>query len=189
MSRRSLTIPAALLATALLLVACGQKMGDQPTYRPLEQSQFFGDDTSAQQLVPSVVPREADTDEALTTGKTGSNFISTIPLDVTDDLVRRGSERFVIFCVPCHGQTAAGDGTVVQHGFPQPPALTIQRLRDEPVGQLFETITSGTGRMPAYGPQVPPRDRWAIVAYLRTLQSQGAPAVSQPASPTPRTQP
>jgi mono/diheme cytochrome c family protein len=54
-----------------------------------------------------------------------------------------------------------------------------------PDGQIFATITHGVRTMPAYGPQVPITDRWAIVSYVRALQlSQLAEA--SPTHPEPK---
>jgi hypothetical protein len=48
-------------------------------------------------------------------------------------------------------------------------------LRNAPVGYFFDVATNGFGIMPDYGSQIPPQDRWAIVAYIRALQlSQNA---------------
>ena len=63
-----------------------------------------------------------------------------------------------------------GDGMIVRRGYQRPPALTEQRLIDAPVGHIFDVITNGFGAMPDYAEQIPVRDRWAIVAYLRALQ-------------------
>ena len=84
--------------------------------------------------------------------------------------MRRGRERFDIFCAPCHGRTGDGDGMIVQRGFQRPPPLSHQRLRAAPVGHLFDVMTNGFGAMPDHAAQIPPRDRWAIAAYVRALQ-------------------
>ncbi len=82
----------------------------------------------------------------------------------------RGQERFNIFCSPCHGRAGMGDGMIVRRGFRRPPTFHQDRLRTAPVGQLFDVITNGFGAMPDYATQIPPADRWAIVAYVRALQ-------------------
>jgi mono/diheme cytochrome c family protein len=66
-------------------------------------------------------------------------------------------------------------------GFAPLPTYADPRLRQMPDGQIFATITHGVRTMPAYGPQVPAADRWAIVAYVRALQlTQLAQATPQP---------
>jgi hypothetical protein len=59
---------------------------------------------------------------------------------------------------------------VVQRGYRQPPSLHVERLRAAPPGHFFDVITNGFGAMPDYRAQIAPRDRWAIVAYIRALQ-------------------
>jgi mono/diheme cytochrome c family protein len=110
------------------------------------------------------------------------------PADEFPALLRRGQERFNIFCSMCHGKAGDGDGMIVQRGFTPPPVFSrdlsrgfkhrgIQlKLVDAPVGYFFDVITNGYGAMPDYASQVPPRDRWAIIAYVRALQySQNVP--------------
>jgi mono/diheme cytochrome c family protein len=54
-----------------------------------------------------------------------------------------------------------------------------------PDGQLYATITHGARTMPAYGPQIPIPDRWAIVTYVRALQVSQMAAVT-PSQPEPK---
>jgi hypothetical protein len=64
---------------------------------------------------------------------------------------------------------------VVQRGFRRPPSLHSGRLRDAPDSHYLDVIANGFGVMPSYRLQVPPRDRWAIIYYIRALQrSQNA---------------
>jgi mono/diheme cytochrome c family protein len=92
-------------------------------------------------------------------------------------VMKRGQERFGIYCTPCHGMAGAGDGIVnaraerLQEGTWIPPSdLSSDVVRGRPAGHLFNTITNGIRNMPAYGSQIPEDDRWAIVAYVRALQ-------------------
>ena len=71
---------------------------------------------------------------------------------------------------------------IVQRGFRPPPSFHTERLRKAPLGYFFDVMTNGFGAMPDYASQIPPRDRWCIVAYIRALQlSQGATASDIPA--------
>ena len=83
---------------------------------------------------------------------------------------QRGREQFDIFCSPCHGRVGNGDGMIVQRGMPQPPDFHDERLRGVPDQHIFDVITTGYGVMYSYAARVRPRDRWAIVAYIRALQ-------------------
>ena len=96
-------------------------------------------------------------------------------------LLARGQERYNIYCSPCHDRVGSGNGMIVQRGFAA-AVVPHERLRAAPVGYFFEVITNGFGAMPSYAAQVPARDRWAIVAYIRALQlSQHATLADVPA--------
>jgi mono/diheme cytochrome c family protein len=108
--------------------------------------------------------------------------IESFPLPITEDTVRRGRERYDIFCAVCHGLTGFGDGMIVRRGFRRAASFHDDRLRQAPVGHFFDAITNGWGAMPSYAPQIPAQDRWAIIAYIRALQlSQQNPKAQAPA--------
>lgn len=90
------------------------------------------------------------------------------PVDL--ELLRRGQQRYAIFCWPCHGPLGDGRGEVVRRGFPAPPSFLEERLRQAPDEHFYSAIRNGAGRMLPYAERVPERDRWAIVAYIRALQ-------------------
>jgi mono/diheme cytochrome c family protein len=98
------------------------------------------------------------------------NYVERFPFPVTRQVLHQGRHRFMIYCVVCHDPLGTGHGKIVERGYTAPPSYHIERLRTVPVGHLFDVITRGYGSMPSYGDQIPPRDRWAIVAYLRALQ-------------------
>lgn len=172
----------AALAVLALAVACRQDMHDQPKYRPLRGSQLFADGRSARPLVEGTVARGTlREDAAFYTGKTADGFVSRIPVPVTAALLERGQSQFQVFCAPCHGRTGRGDGMIVQRGFKAPSSYHVDRLRQMPVGYFYDVITNGFGAMADYAAQVAPKDRWAIAAYVRTLQlSQYAPVSAVP---------
>ncbi len=116
------------------------------------------------------------------------DYTDTFPFPVTKDVLERGRERYNIFCVVCHDPSGNGNGKIVQRSFTKPPSYITDRsrglerrgysilLRDAPVGYYFEVVTKGYGAMADYSTQVPPKDRWAIIAYIRALQlSQHSP--------------
>jgi mono/diheme cytochrome c family protein len=100
----------------------------------------------------------------------GKGDATTFPFPVTKEVLDRGQQRYQIFCSECHGLTGYGDGMIVRRGFRRPPSYHDDRLRNEPVGHYFDVITNGWGAMPDYATQIPPEDRWAIIAYIRALQ-------------------
>ena len=93
------------------------------------------------------------------------------PLKPADTDLLRGKELYNIFCVPCHGESGAGDGPVGKKYVPTPADLRADSpVMKLPDGQLFVIVSSGLGGMPAFRADLPPGDRWRIVAYLRTLK-------------------
>lgn len=165
------------------MAGCGMNMRDQFRYEPYERSTFFADDQSSRQPVANTVARgQLQSDAQLYTGKDGDQMIDTLPIGVNADVLARGQQRYNVFCAPCHGLAGDGNGVVVQRGFPAPPSLHQDRLRDAPVGHYFDVITNGFGRMYPYDYRIPVEDRWAIVAYIRALQlSQNARIEDVPA--------
>ena len=140
---------------ALLAVAACDDMADQPKakrYSPAGESARTGEiaGTAARETQDTAAP----------------------PLDLT--LLKRGQERFDVFCTPCHGRVGDGDGMIVERGFPAPPSYHIDRLRQAPTQHFYDVITNGYGAMYSYAARVPPRDRWAIAAYIRALQASQA---------------
>lgn len=165
-----------LLAVCVGLIACQQKMADQPRYEPLQKSNLFDDQRASRPLVEGTVARgHLDADEQLATGKSGGQPAATFPFPVDRQLLLRGRERYEIFCAPCHDRVGMGQGMIVRRGYRPPPSLHIDRLRAAPPGHFFDVITHGFGVMPDYAAQMSVRDRWAIAAYIRALQlSQNA---------------
>jgi mono/diheme cytochrome c family protein len=172
---------ALLAAAGLLLAGCDMlDMYDQPKYRTFEACDFFADGSSARPVVPGTIARgQLREDEAFFTGRRDGQFVDALPpdndLELNEDFLQRGHQRFDIFCSNCHGQAGYGDGMIVQRGFRRPPSFHIDRLRNMPLGYFFDVMTNGFGAMPTYNLQADPRDRWAIAAYVRALQlSQNA---------------
>jgi mono/diheme cytochrome c family protein len=167
----------------LALSGCRQDMHDQPRFETLEKSAFFGDARSARRQVTGTVAQgQLHEDEHLYAGLAGGEPAKTFPFAVTRAVIDRGRERFDIFCSPCHGRVGDGNGMIAQRGFRHPPTYHQQRLYEEPVGHFFDVISNGFGAMYSFNDRIPPRDRWAIVAYIRALQlSQAAKVEELPA--------
>jgi len=165
----------------LLLPACRQQMADQPRYEPYEESNFFPDGTSARPIPVGTVARgHLNEDTLLYQGRVNGQLATTFPFQITRPVLEQGRERYNIFCSPCHDYVGTGNGMVVRRGFRRgPPSFHTDHLRNEPPGHYFDVITNGFGGMNDYSTQITPRERWAIVAYIRALQlSQNAPASS-----------
>ena len=184
-ARRTLPGPllGLLLALPPALLGCRQDMFNQPKVKPLAASDFYDDGAGARPSVPGTVARgELRADRVFYTGiGADGRFVDRLPLTLDRALLLRGQERFDIFCSPCHGRLGDGKGMIVQRGFKAPSSYHVDRLRRQPLGYFFDVATNGFGQMSGYAAQVPPRDRWAIAAYIRALQlSQHAPAGTLP---------
>jgi mono/diheme cytochrome c family protein len=180
-----------------------RNMYDQERYNPESYSGFFQDHRTMRSPVPGTVSHElALEDPEVATGLLAdeTNYVPTIPASVVrgdmQKLLARGQERFAIYCAPCHGLTGDGKGMVAckrdkvtdaceSRGFPPIPSYMDPRVRQMPDGQMFATITHGVRTMPAYGPQIPTMDRWAIVAYVRAIELSQT-AANSPAPPEPK---
>lgn len=180
-------------------------MQDQPKMKPFRSSSFFRDGLSGRQPVEGTIARGyLREDTAFFTGKKSAtsattvtqstssapqsafpNDVDTFPFAVNEAIVRRGQERYNIFCSVCHGKTGNGDGMIVRRGYRRAASFNDDRLRQAPVGHFFDTITNGWAAMPAYAPQIPVQDRWAIIAYIRALQLSQQTAAAAAGSPTP----
>src|SRR5579859_4913760 len=172
-----LFLSVALLAAIAFTSACRLDMQVQPRQNPLARSDFFADQRAARPPVEGTVARgQLHDDTYFYTGKLGGNPGDVLPFPATKEVLARGRERYNIFCAPCHSRLGDGNGFVPSRGFARkPPSFHIVRLQKAPLGYFYDVITNGFGIMPDYASQIPVRDRWSIVAYVRALQlSQNA---------------
>jgi len=173
-------IRALLAVVGLTLLGCRQDMHDQPRYEPLEANPFFADRRASRPQVSGTVARgQLHEDEHFYLGVINGEPVETFPFAVTREVIERGRQRFEIFCTPCHGRLGNGQGMVTQRGFRHPPTYHSEQLREAPVGHFFDVITNGFGAMYSFNDRIPPQDRWAIVAYIRTLQFSQAAGVDE----------
>lgn len=182
-------VPLALIARARVVTSAEPRihlihdMDHQPKFKAQAENPLFADGRAMRPHPAGVVAAGSFVaDEGLTTGRRGGVWLTTVPVPVSAELLRRGEERFNIYCSPCHGLAGYGDGPIavradaLQEGTWTPPSsLHTELVRSRPDGHLYNTIANGIRNMSAYGPQIEVADRWAIVAYIRALQlSQGA---------------
>jgi len=160
-------------------------MHNQNKVRPFRQSTFYADGLSARPIPSGTVARGGQGEtvapyDGLTL--TPRAAAQQGPPQITMALLRRGQDRFNIFCSPCHDHTGSGNGMIVRRGFKRPTSYHIDRLRNVPIDYFYQVMTEGFGVMPSYASQVPSEDRWAIAAYIRALQySQNAHLADLPA--------
>jgi mono/diheme cytochrome c family protein len=156
----------------------------QPKYKAQRMNPIFADQRASRPDEPGTVAvGELREDDHLYRGKDGNVWASTFPdqIPLDEKTMARGKERFGIYCTPCHGEAGRGDGMIAKRAdelqqkgitgaWVPPTDITLDNLRYQPVGELFNSITHGVRNMPAYGTQITTEDRWAIVLYVRALQ-------------------
>lgn len=155
-------------------------MDFQDYYKAQRANEFFPDGRADREPVEGTVAvGNLRDDDHLYQGKVGGTWALTFPdaFEVNDAAMARGEERFGIHCALCHGEDGSGDGMVHLRAFAlkegtwvKPTNLSEPKVVEQPLGQLFNTITNGIRNMPAYARQIPAEDRWAILLYVRAMQ-------------------
>ena len=176
------------LAVAMSIAGCRQDMQDQPKVIPQRGSEMFADHRGARpQVVNTVARGQLHEDSYFYTGVVqGENGYreekDALPFPVTVEVLKRGEERFNIYCTPCHSRVGNGLGAIVDRGYKPAANLHDQVRRAQPLSHYFYVMTHGYGAMPDYSAQLTPEDRWAVAAYIRALQlSQSATENDVPA--------
>ena len=175
----------ALMSLCLFAIGCRQDMHNQPKMIPQRGTEFvgFADHRSARPQVENTIARGvADHDSYFYTGVVqGANGYgeekNELPFPVSMTVLKKGEERFNIYCTPCHSRVGNGLGEIVQRGYKPAGNLNDEVRRAQPLSHYFYVMTHGYGAMPDYSAQLAPEDRWAVAAYIRALQlSQNATA-------------
>jgi hypothetical protein len=168
-------------------------MDDQDVLKAQKQESFFANGQGARQPVANTTPLGFQKDGASSrggipeyefsggtgyyyTGHIGDYFGNGMPEELSlsaensIELLKRGQERFNIYCAICHGRSGDGGGMTALYGVPGIANLIMFDSGKYPDGRMFETITKGKGNMSGYGYNIPVRDRWAIISYIRAMQ-------------------
>ena len=185
-----------IMVSVLIVIGCKQgavsekppihlnpNMDNQERYDAQAASKFFSDGMVNRMPVKGTVAlSEGYEDTRFYFGKNEDGTpVKKAPVPFTADVLKRGQERYDIYCAPCHGRTGNAKGIVVNRGFLPPPDFHQDKIRNYPDGQIFDVITNGFRNMPSYKHQIPVQDRWTIVAYVRALQrSQNAAEADVP---------
>ena len=166
---------------ALTLVCCWplagcdvdfNRMFEQPRFDVYEASPYFADGTIMRHPPAGTVPRS----RVMVTPEVGAGLrdgvaVERVPVAVTEALLRRGQNRYDIFCAPCHGVTGTALTQVAENmRLRPPPALVLPPVRDYPAGRIYRAVAQGYGLMRAYDAELSVSDRWAVVAYVQALQ-------------------
>jgi len=181
-------------------------MDQQPKVKAQQTNFFFADGVGGRKPVTGTVPMGLHIPEKTAadggyqaygfthgsgyyqTGVIGEFYGDGFPEEVKVDagLLRLGKERYDINCAVCHGVSGNGNGVMKKHGMAtimdlhSPAFLNPTDAAYKPNGMIFEVITKGKGLMGAYGPNIPVHERWAIVAWIRTMEKARTAPVSDP---------
>jgi len=162
---------------ALAVLAAGfagcerNDMMNQPRHEPMEESKFFADGQSSRPIMPGTIARgQLVANNMRFAGLPEGPTPDAFPFEITKADLERGRQRYEIYCSVCHGATGDADGMIVRRGFVKPPSYHEQRLKDAPVGHVYDVITNGFGAMYSYNDRIFPEDRWRIAAYVKVLQ-------------------
>jgi mono/diheme cytochrome c family protein len=160
-------------------------MDNQVRRKAQSFSPLFDDGRAMRPPVEGTVARnELGPESAMWSGRDqAGEFIDGYPseIELTEEFVLRGQERYDIYCAPCHGVSGYGDGMINKRAqdlaegtWTPPTSMHDDIVRDRSNGHIYNTIKNGIRNMPGYGAQTTLEERWAIVAYVRALQrSQG----------------
>ena len=178
----------ASISMLMLATGCRQDMHNEPKMIPQRGSDFFANHRAARpQVVDTVARGQFHENTYFYTGVVeGPNGYrqepDLMPFPVTMTVLKRGQERYNIYCTPCHSRVGNGLGEIVMRGYKPAANFHDQVRMAQPVSHYFYVMTHGYGAMPDYSAQLTPADRWAVAAYIRALQlSQDATLKDVPA--------
>jgi mono/diheme cytochrome c family protein len=180
-------------------------MDHQAKVKFQRESQFFADGTAARKPIPGTVPMGFEVSakpaadgvakaplfafsnglDYYNTGRVGDYYGDGIPSELALDqaTIERGQQRYRVYCAVCHGESGNGKGTTSKFGILT--AFNFQQAGNldpanaaayRTAGAIFDVITNGKGLMGPYKGNIPVRDRWAIVSYIRAMQLAGQKA-------------
>jgi len=153
-------------------------MDNQERYDAQEKQYFYNEeDIAKRNPIQGTIPYGYFKDDntefyygKLSAGEFIDKVSDVIPVD--EKLLKRGQDRFNIYCSVCHGYTGEGNGLIAQNDEFNVivTSLYSEILDDKNDGYFFDIITNGKNNMPSYAHQIDPKDRWAIVAYINALR-------------------
>lgn len=154
------------------------QMAHSPRYNAFAPNPNFAGGSTLQNPVPGTIPRGYLPLHYAATPQDAARAGAELQTPVTSGnswARKRGALVFANFCQECHGVGGAGNGPVVQRGYPPPPSLLAEHARGLKDGQLFHILAYGQNNMPSYASQLSRQDRWNVIAHLRTLQATASP--------------
>ena len=161
-------------------------MDRQARYKPQAANSFFSDRRNDRPIPANTVARgnyfnQAEVFSAnfsdpnlgntvFNQGKyADGSLVKSIPLEVTNELMEMGRQKYEIFCISCHGAAGDGNGVTKPYGV-LAASYHDDRLRTIEDGHIYDVITNGKGLMYPLNDRMTPEERWATVLYVRALQ-------------------
>lgn len=169
-------LPVVLLLAVVAIAGCDEDLINPMAHRQEKvhsygPSDFYQDGIAMRAPPAGTVPRQRITGlPGATSGKDGNNYVTSFPIRVDEQLVRLGQRRYNITCGTCHGPLGDGDSIVGRQMALKPPP-SLMDFKDRPIGYIYEVASKGHGLMASYAAELPVRERWAVVAYIRALQA------------------
>jgi len=175
---------AAILSLFIIMIGCrgdhstkppihlNPNMDSQDKFKAQSVNPFFADSSAMRLPVEGTIAQSKyyGNDEYFTGKNINGSFIENPEL-LTVELINRGEDRFNIYCAICHGIKGDGKGNIIKYRYPIPPTSFHQDwLIEKEDGYYYDVIANGIRTMPSYKHQIPVKDRWAIISYVRKLQ-------------------
>lgn len=163
-------------------------MDRQAKFHEQSSTRFFADGRTDRQPVAGTVPfvteKQATYDHLLPDNRFRENaylasgrmadesYGDGIPIDITHEAMAEGQQLYNMFCAICHGESGNGLGVIAdeRYGYPTIISILQTRIREQPDGEIFNTITYGKNTMGAYGGKLTVEETWKVVLYVRALQ-------------------
>lgn len=184
---------AAMTAAMCVIAGCERdNMWTQARAPRLGESAFFSDGRASREPVQgSVTHGSYSNDTLLHDGTENGNPAERFPFAIDDDVLKRGKDRYGIYCSQCHGEVGDGVAIVVQRGYRPPKPFADPEIMKKSLGELVQALKKGVPRRPnpqpdmiagtgydledvvhpVLGRRLSATDRWAVIAWIKVLQA------------------
>ena len=101
------------------------------------------------------------------------------PLDTASIDMKEAERLYLVNCAICHGSKLDGQGPLFASGvYVAQPAILVGNPKYETMaeGTMFHSVTYGKGQMGSYASQLNIKQRWMVIAYVKSKQVKKAPA-------------
>lgn len=158
-------------------------------YETYSSNPVFGDGQTNRRPVAGTVKRGETLPFHIAMDAVGdtTNYVASkavqnpLPALAEGDL-KEAERLYLINCGICHGPKLDGNGPLYKGGdgpYPAKPAALVGDAKYEnmPEGQMFYSVTYGKNLMGGYASQLETKQRWMVIAYIKSKQKP-APAAT-----------